>query len=102
MLLKRDPRFRRTVTIITVSATCFRQIAFRVSDAPTPEERNMRATKTMLTEAYAEQDESDRELSADELDHIAGGWRTETGCASSTKHPDFEIVIGTITVTPAK
>ena len=51
---------------------------------------------------HAEQDKSVRELSADELDHTAGGWATQTGCAWSTNHPYWEIVIGPITVTPVK
>jgi hypothetical protein len=39
-----------------------------------------------------------RELLADELDQIAGGRATSTGCASSTKYPEVTLVISDITV----
>jgi hypothetical protein len=46
--------------------------------------------------------ESPRELLADELDQVAGGLATKDGCAYSTAHPYYELIIGPITVTPAK
>jgi type IV secretory pathway ATPase VirB11/archaellum biosynthesis ATPase len=53
---------------------------------------------TITATTQSEQDESLRELSADELDQIAGAWATTTGCASSTKYPVVELTISDITV----
>jgi hypothetical protein len=53
---------------------------------------------TITATTHPEQDESLRELSADELDQIAGAWATMTGCAYSTKYPQVELVISDITV----
>jgi hypothetical protein len=52
---------------------------------------------TIIPTAHAEQGESPRELSAEELNQIAGGRATSTGCASSTK-PQLVLVISDITV----
>jgi hypothetical protein len=58
-------------------------------------------TATTAT-AHAKLDESPRELLADELVQVAGGLATKDGCAYSTAHPYYELIIGPITVTPAK
>ena len=57
---------------------------------------------TITATAHAKLDESARALLADELDQVAGGRATTDGCAYSTAHPYYELIIGPITVTPAK
>jgi len=53
---------------------------------------------TITATTHAKQDESLRELSADELDQIAGATATTTGCGYSTKHPVVTLTISDITV----
>ena len=53
---------------------------------------------TITATTHAEQDESLRELSADELDQIVGARATTTGCANSTKYPEVKLTISDITV----
>jgi hypothetical protein len=52
----------------------------------------------MTATTHAKPDESLRELSADELDQIAGATATTNGCAYSTQHPQYTLIISDITV----
>jgi hypothetical protein len=52
----------------------------------------------MTATTHAKQDEPPRELSADELDQIAGATTTTNGCAYSTQHPVVQLIISDITV----
>ena len=54
---------------------------------------------TITATTHAKQDESLRELSADELDQIAGATATTVGCGYSTQqHPTWHLIISDITV----